>query len=250
MDNSTTIEPRWGNIARERKAMAILRTIAIKSGKDFSGGTWIDIGCGSGGIAKAIAPHVQKIIAIDPTPWPCWEASSQEQNNLSFLSAEFDGDQLPLAEGMADIVICNQVYEHTMAPAKLIRNIERVLKPSGICYFAGPNLLWPIEPHVSWPFVHWLPRDAAQRIMRLLGSKRADELDAWSKSYWQLASWFEKNGFESSDIVLERITAELEMQRHKKLAKITQRTPSIARNILTPFWPGFIFLLRKKHTGG
>ena len=65
----------------------------------------------------------------------------------------------------------------------------------GIAYFAGPNLLFPIEPHVFWPFVHWLPRGLAVRLMRALGSRKV--LDANSASWWRLHAWFD--GFEVSN---------------------------------------------------
>lgn len=249
MDEPVATTPRWGNEGRDRKAMAILRTMVARCGDRVAEGTWLDIGCGSGGIASALAPHVGRIIGIDPEPWPSWPALAEGQSNLSFLPAGFDGDELPLPEGAADVVICNQVYEHVAHPAALIRNIHRVLKPGGVCYFAGPNLLWPIEPHVYWPFVHWLPRRAAQRLMRALGSKRADALDAYSKSYWRLLSWFGEAGFESVDAVADRLSVELDMRRHVNLANIIRHIPPAGRKLLAPFWPGFIFVLRKQRLG-
>lgn len=246
MREPVTTAPRWGSEGRERKAMVILETMVARCGDLDAGGTWLDIGCGSGGIASALAHHVGRIVGIDPEPWSSWASLAEVQPNLSFLQAGFDGDQLPLPEGTVDVVICNQVYEHVANPAALIRNIHRVLRPGGICYFAGPNLLWPIEPHVYWPFVHWLPRRAVQRLMRVMGSKRADALDAYSKSYWRLLSWFGEAGLESVDAVAERLSVEMEMRRHVTLANIVRRIPPAGRKLLAPFWPGFIFVLRKQ----
>ncbi len=243
-DAKTT--PRWGNEYRERKAIAILGTLVSECGEEVKAGVWLDIGCGSGGIANALAPHVSQIIGIDPEPWPCWSGMAEKTHNLSFVQAGFDSDELQMDGETADVIICNQVYEHVAQPAVLIRNIHRVLKPGGVCYFAGPNLLWPVEPHVYWPLVHWLPRRAAQSLMRALGSKQAGMLDAYSKTYWRLMSWFRKNGFESTDAVPARLSVELDTRRYKELAKIIRQTPPFGSKLVAPFWPSFIFVLRKQ----
>lgn len=237
--------PRWGSECRERKAMAILRTMIARCGDGVVEGTWLDIGCGSGGIAFTLAPHVRMIVGIDPEPWPSWETKAEEQQNLSFVSAYFDGDQLPLQVGTADVVICNQVYEHVTHPSALIRNIHRVLKPGGVCYFAGPNLLWPIEPHVFWPFVHWLPRPLAQRLMRGLRSTKADSLDAYSATQLTLKSWFKDAGFSVSNLLRIRTATGLDIGRHERLSAMAMAMPEAFYNLLCPIAPGFVFLLTK-----
>lgn len=237
--------PRWGSECRERKAMAILRTMIARCGDGVVEGTWLDIGCGSGGIAFTLAPHVGMIVGIDPEPWPSWVAKAEEQQNLSFVSAYFDGEKLPLQVGTADVVICNQVYEHVTHPSALIRNIHRVLKPGGVCYFAGPNLLWPIEPHVFWPFVHWLPRRLAQRLMRALGSTKVDSLDAYSATHSTLMGWFKDAGFSISNLLRIRTATGFDIGRHERLSAFAMTMPEAFYNVLCPIAPGFVFLLTK-----
>lgn len=241
--------PRWGSVGRDRKAMAILGTLMSHCGARIAEGAWLDIGCGSGGIAGALAPHVHRIQGADPEPWPTWETLVAEHSNLSFLVAGFDGEELPVPEASADVIVCNQVYEHVARPAALVHNIHRVLKPGGVCYFAGPNLLWPIEPHVYWPFVHWLPRRMAQRLMRALGSNRAEELDAFSTTYWELTSWFSKAGLRWTDGVAARISVELSLRGCPRSAALARGVPAFTLMPLAPLWPGFIFILRKQDRG-
>jgi SAM-dependent methyltransferase len=250
MNELAAITPRWGSEGRDRKAMAILRTMVSQCGDRITEGMWLDIGCGSGGIASALAPYVGRIIGIDPEPWPTWAAMSEAHPDLSFLTAGFDDDQLPLPKDTADVVICNQVYEHVAHPGALIRNIHRVLKPAGVCYFAGPNLLWPIEPHVYWPFVHWLPRSTARRLMRILGSKRADALDAFSASQWTLMGWFEGAGFSVSNILRARTAAGLALGRYEQLSAFAEALPDAIFRLLCPVAPGFVFLLAKPADNG
>ena len=168
-----------------------------------------------------------------------------DRHNLNFVVGSFDGDALPVPEASIDVVVCNQVYEHVDAPIALLRNIYRALVPGGVCYFAGPNLLWPIEPHVFWPAVHWLPRRHAQALMRKLGSLRANELDAYSAHYWRLLRWFRSVGFVPASGLRSRVAVELRMRGHERGAALVSRIPDVLFRFWTPFSPGFVFLLRK-----
>lgn len=185
--NTHAADPRWGAEKRDTKGEQILLTLRHFAGEQVQNGRWLDIGCGSGGIAAHLAPHVQEMIGVDPEPWSRWQTWTQEHPNLSFIQASVD--TLNLAPASLDVIICNQVYEHVPDPQALIRLIHTLLKPGGIVYFAGPNLLFPIEPHVFWPFVHWIPRRFAIALMKILGSKHADALDAYSTHYWKLRHW-------------------------------------------------------------
>ena len=236
-------DPRWGSDERDAKADAIWLTMLDRCGARISDGTWLDIGCGSGGIAVALAPKVRRMIGIDPEPWQRWHDFESAHANLSFH--KYDGDCRPPAalDGSIDVVVCNQVYEHVADPRALLADIARVLKPDGRCYFAGPNLLWPIEPHVFWPFVHWLPRRVAVRLMDLLGSKRSAELDARSTHYWRLTRWFGDAGLDYTIAISSRIRAGLESRGVRWHRQV--RWVDSALDAMAPFSPGFVFVLCK-----
>lgn len=238
--------PRWGDHARDRKALAIWLTLTRTFGVGVANGNWLDVGCGSGGIAAALAPRVAQITAVDPEPWEAWVESTAAHRNLMFLTATFDQDTPPVPDCSADMVLCNQVYEHVSSPPMLLRNIHRVLKPGGRCYLAGPNLLWPVEPHVHWPVVHWLPRATAQGLMRVCGSRQADALDAFSANYWALAGWIRAAGFSFLNGIPERACVELELRGASNAAAMLGRVPDIIFSLAAPFSPGFIFLLKKQ----
>ena len=236
--------PRWGNEARERKALAIWLTLLQCCGPRIADGAWLDVGCGSGGIAATLATKVRLVTGVDPEPWDAWAEAMTTHANLKLIAGVFDGDTPPVADASIDVVVCNQVYEHVTDPIALVRNIHRVLVPGGVCYFAGPNLLWPIEPHVFWPFVHWLPRRFAQMVMSGLGSRHAQELDAWSWSYWRLISAFREAGFDFTGAIRERIGAQAEIS-HSIAARMAARIPKRLFSVLTPVAPGFDFILHK-----
>jgi len=246
---SKLVKPRWGSEGRDRKAQAILATLVSRCGEGITAGSWRDIGCGSGGIACAIAPKVRQMTGIDPEPWPNWAAMASEQPNLSFTVGGFDSEHLPLPENAVDVVICNQVYELVARPEQLIRNIHRVLKPGGVCYFAGPNLLWPIEPHVFWPVVHWLPRETGLAIMRWCGSTRVKDLDAFSSTAWTLKRWFADSGLSSENAVCSRLAVQSGDAISDKLARSIARLPNAVFRFANPVLPGFVYLLRRPYRG-
>lgn len=244
------MNPRWGSEGRDSKAQAIFDTLLACDGPAIAGGAWADIGCGSGGIAAGLAGRVDRITGIDPEPWDAWSTAAAEHPNLTFLEAPCDGIEPPLTVASVDVAICNQVYEHVANPRGLVLNIGRILKPGGWCYFAGPNLLWPIEPHVHWPFVHWLPRRLARRLMRIAGARRPEDLDAFSTHVWQLRRWFVEAGLDWVDAVPARAAVGLAGSGCKGLADAVSRVPAPLWGPFRPFWPGFVFILRKPAARG
>lgn len=238
-------DPRWGQEGRDRKAEAILSTLQLHCGRDVCNGLWLDIGCGSGGIAATLAAHVERIVGVDPEPWERWQSYRIQHANLRFHAVGYRNLKALLGADSCAVVICNQVYEHIDDPKALFDAIHSVLKPEGICYFAGPNLYWPIEPHVFWPFVHWLPRSFAQFSMRTLGSKRAQDLDACAWSYWKLARHFRMAGFRHFSVISERLRAGLTPDS-SLLLRVFARLPAALLKALTPVAPGFVFVLRKR----
>lgn len=237
--------PKWGVNHRHEKAEAILQVLRC-SMPGIESGDWIDIGCGNGEIAEYLASMcARSVTGVDPDVWPGWGALRARNVNLLLLEGRFDQLQLPLPEASADLVICNQVYEHVGDPKQLIQNIRRVLVPGGVCYFAGPNLLWPIEPHVNWPFVHWLPRRLATMTMRGLGSARASELDAYSVTCWTLRRWFRNAGLEVRSVLRDRIVFELARRGRTRLSRFVGIVPNLIFRLLEPLSPGFVYLISR-----
>ena len=241
--NAAELDPRWGQVDRDKKADAILATVEAFRG-DARDGVWLDIGCGSGGVANTLATQVRCVIGVDPETWERWQAYTGASSNLRLLRGSYRDLSTLLGQEGVDVVVCNQVYEHVDDPAALLEVIRDVLKPGGLCYFAGPNLIWPVEPHVFWPFVHWLPRAFAQAAMRALGSKRAHDLDAWSWSYWKLTRAFRAAGLHYRVAIRERIAAQAAVSR-SLLVRAAARVPLPLVRVLTPIAPGFVFVLSK-----
>lgn len=239
-----TTDPRWGQEGRDRKAEAILATLEAHCRRSLTGGMWLDVGCGSGGVAATLAAHVEQVVGVDPEPWERWQAFRSEYPNLAFHTGSFRDLESLLGAGSIDVVVCNQVYEHVDDPVALLSAIHRVMKQNGVCYFAGPNLLWPIEPHVFWPFVHWLPRKFAVGLMKFFRAKRVGYLDAWSTHYWALKNMFKHTGFDASNAIRDRIRAQTQ-HANKTVLRAAGQIPQAVISALTPLTPGFVFVLTK-----
>lgn len=143
----------------------------------------LDLGCGDGVIAWHLANSLGKVIALDYLFAPIHQAHKRSKTPaLAFLQA--DGVRLPFPDNSFDIVVCAQVYEHLARAEDLPEEVMRVLKPGGLCFFSGPNKLWPIEPHYGLPFLHWLPSRIALLYLRIFGENGQFEIR--SLTYWQL----------------------------------------------------------------
>ncbi len=239
MDEATQNNPRWGSKNRKKKALAILQTMTHFTDLSLEETKWLDIGCGSGGIASNIAPRVQFILGVDPESWPSWSELQINHENLKLVKESIE--TISCTDKSYDVIVCNQVYEHVPDPQYLVAEIYRILKPGGYCYFAGPNLLFPIEPHVYWPVVHWLPRKLAIKLMKLFGSK--GDLDAYSVDFWTLKKWF--NGFQVSNVVPYIIKNPEKYSRSGYFWKFLSCLPYPLLKMMTWISPGFVFILKK-----
>lgn len=232
-------EPRWGTENRDVKAQAILTTLRHYSSSDFSGQICLDVGCGNGEIAAYLSDYFNKVIAIDREPWARWIALRSNKKNLYFVKNS--AESLSLIDNCIDVIVCNQVYEHVQNLDNLIDEIFRVLKPGGICYFAGPNLLYPIEQHTYWPFVHWIDRGMLVKIMKLFGFDGV--FDANAKSYWHITNKLKKFKIENSFPYI--IKNPKLYGRYNFFWIALSKIHFILLKFLTVISPGFVFILKK-----
>lgn len=232
-------DPRWGDQGRDAKAAAIWETLAAVA-PDAGRGCWLDVGCGSGEIIAALAPRLERAIGIDPEPWGRWAELQQGRPGLTYAVGSYAADHA----GIADVVICNHVYEHVPDPVRLIETIFDALKPGGYCYFAGPNLLWPVEPHVRWPFVHWLPRPWAVALLARFSPARVRDMDAYLASRRRLVQWVQRQGFEVRSIEWERARSAPATERGI-LVRLLAALPRSFAQRLAPVLPTLVFVLRR-----
>ena len=93
----------------------------------------LEIGCGTGAVARTIAtrPHISEVVGIDPSPIfieRAWlEAAAAAP--LSFTVA--DGRELPFAAAAFDAVVCHTALCHIPGPERAVAEAARVTKTEG-----------------------------------------------------------------------------------------------------------------------
>lgn len=79
------------------------------------------------------------------------------------------GEQLPLADACADIVLSSNVAEHVRQPAQLLTEMIRITRPGGLIFMAFTAWASPWGGHETSPW-HWLGGEyAARRYQRRHG---------------------------------------------------------------------------------
>lgn len=60
--------------------------------------------------------------------------------SVSGVDVVADISRLPFGDGTVDAIICTQTLEHIADPNAVVREIERILRPGGLCYITVPFL--------------------------------------------------------------------------------------------------------------
>jgi ArsR family transcriptional regulator len=95
--------------------------------------TWVvgDLGCGTGALAAALAPHVHQVHAIDASPAMLTAASARLAGVDNVTVAEGALEALPLADGTLDVAVLMLVLHHVPDPVRALTEVHRVLRPGG-----------------------------------------------------------------------------------------------------------------------
>ncbi len=168
--------------SREVKAVRIIKTLSDYFGKNkLKSLTVLDVGASTGIIDNILAKSFKKVVGTDIDKDAIKFATKKfKKKNLTFKVE--DAMKLTFKDNSFDIVICTHVYEHVPNSQKLFDEIYRVLKPSGVCYLAAINSLWPIEPHYDLPFLSYFPKTIANYYVQITG--KAKKYYETPTTYW------------------------------------------------------------------
>lgn len=92
----------------------------------------LDLGCAGGFMAEALTQKGARVTGIDPAA-KAIDAAKQRARAVG-QSIDYDvgvGEDLPYADGRFDAVVCVDVLEHVSDLAKVLAEVDRVLKPGG-----------------------------------------------------------------------------------------------------------------------
>ena len=233
--------------SRRRKARKIRSILeAAAPGLIGQGGQALDVGCSIGVIDEHLA-----------MAWPHWEIVGVDIDAEALRLAQTrcadlflclgDAMRLPFPDATFDLVLCAQVYEHVPDWRRLLWEIHRVLRPGGICFFSGPNRLFPIEPHYGLPFLTYLPRPLAHRVLRWSG--KAPLYYERPVTWWTLRHALEDLGFVIEDYTYRLLEDPQRFHLNERgvgaFSRWVRMLPPRLRPLLTPWMPNFNLVLRK-----
>jgi ubiquinone/menaquinone biosynthesis C-methylase UbiE len=228
-----------GRTQKFRKIISVLQ--------DFHPGTQslncLDIGCSTGIITSFLGDHFSKTVGIDIDEEAVQYAKKQSLSlHVHFLIA--DSMALPFRDNSVDVIVCNHVYEHVPDPNQMMKEIYRILKDDGFCYFSAGNKYMVFEGHYGLPFLSWIPKWAADLYLRMTG--KGDSYYEEHRSLHELKQLV--NRFRIHDYTLS-IVREPDKFFATDLFDTQSLTYKVVRS-LAPFlyrWiPTYIWLLTKK----
>jgi ubiquinone/menaquinone biosynthesis C-methylase UbiE len=171
---------------REVKASKIQAVLCDFLGTEkIMGSSILDLGCGSGHIAEFFS-HANEVIAADVVD----QITVARKRQLQFR--KIDAVSLPFEDGSFDIVIYNHVISCVADQYGQLKEIYRVLKKTGICYFASSNRYFPVEGFTKLPLLHYLPNRMFRRLYKII---RKTDLDLFPVGYYKLIDLIVKAGF-------------------------------------------------------
>ncbi len=103
-------------------------------------GTAVDLGCGTGGVLKALLEKSQMIIGVDGSAKMLelckrrFEADKLTDDVVSLRIGELR--HLPLADKEADFACLNLVLHHLPSPANSLAEVFRIMAPNGILFLS------------------------------------------------------------------------------------------------------------------
>lgn len=110
---------------------------AILSQVQKNAGTILDVGCGSGWVAKEFLKKNIKVISLDIS-----KSNPQKVRelypSLNHFQIVSDSFKLPFASGSIDCVIASEIIEHVIDPKAFLKELFRVVKMNGRVIISTP----------------------------------------------------------------------------------------------------------------
>lgn len=242
-DFSSLHESMFDVEGRRRKARTALCVLRDALGDRLSHSRLLNVGSSSGIMDAEFAREFAEVDGIDIDEGAIDHARTNFQRpNLRFTLG--DGLNIPYPNDSFDVVVCSQVYEHVPDQPRLMAEIERVLKPGGICYFAATNRFILIEPHYRLPLLSWLPPSLSDVYLRLFG--KGSRYYERMRSYPHLRRLASR--FEITDYT-ERVIATPGAFEFGYLVKPGSLAQALSRLVVRYMpWisPGYLWVLRKR----
>jgi SAM-dependent methyltransferase len=139
-----------------------------------AGGSVLDLGCGTGELATAIAAAGLRATGCDISPEMLHRAAVAGSSGAAdFVQLEPGWQVLPFAPETFDAVVASSVLEYVDDPVAVLRECGRVLRLGGVVLCTVPNPRHPVRR------LEWLLGVAARVPAVRLAGRRSPRLDSY-----------------------------------------------------------------------
>ena len=111
--------------ARAAELAAIVRSFVLAGGDERA----LDVGCGAGALALALAPIVAEVVGVDRVAELIALARARAPANATFV--EGDATALPFADGSFDLAGTLRTLHHVQRPELVLAELVRVTRLGG-----------------------------------------------------------------------------------------------------------------------
>jgi SAM-dependent methyltransferase len=145
-------------------------------------GMLLDVGAGRGLLLSEAARRGWEAVGVESSPDAHREIGDERVRVV--LGDFLDVD---LAAGAFDVVLLQQVVEHSTAPERLVRRAREVLRPDGVLYVGTPNACGLLARARGREFNYWIPPEHVfhygPRTIRYLLERNGFAIDALDTTF-------------------------------------------------------------------
>jgi SAM-dependent methyltransferase len=135
-----------------------------------AGGELLDLGCGSGELARRLAAEGYRVTGCDIAPQMLRRAVAADwEQAVSWRQLPPDWRILPVEAGRLDAVLAASVLEYVPAPGDVLAECARVLRPGGVLLCTVPSPAHPVR-WLEWP-LRLAARTPLARAGRMAGPR-------------------------------------------------------------------------------
>ena len=156
--------------------------------------------------------------------------------------------ELPFSNNCFDVVITNHVVEHVGdwdQQLLHIKEIQRVLTPTGQCYLAVPNRWMLTEPHYQLKFLSWLPKNWRNTYLKLWRKGSFYDCEPFGLSELEALLKQADVSFENLSVQATKLTLELE-KPNTFINIFFRKIPNKVLSAFKPIIPTLIYKIQPK----
>lgn len=113
--------------------------------------------------------------------------TQEQQDGFTYIRGS--GTEMPFGDKSFDLAFSNSVIEHVGSEENQYKFAREMMRVGKRVYCQTPSRLFPVDPHLSAPFLHWLPfRWLTPRFLRYFTLNGW----LWKKAYEYDVTWISK----------------------------------------------------------